>query len=249
MIERLTSEQVITALPRGAPVILLMGAPTGASTLNGVLIEWSGKRDCRIDLAPSKASPQLMRGSLLEVVSPRLDGVYRVAGMVTSIDREDVPGWQAATHTLALEVDFGTAGRVQQRQFFRLRGGWRATITAAGEDGTGHGDGNLKPGVPVLIWNLSAGGMLIEDPERRLARGDLFAVAIDLKDGGEPLNLQAEVVRREERSPAELPQWGCRFIDLDLEDESRIIHHLQEKIRARFAIKSRPQRDSSAESA
>jgi hypothetical protein len=248
MIERLTSKQIVAAFPRGAPVVMLIGAPIAEDALNGVVSEWSGKA-CRIELAPAVEPPPLMRGSPLEVVSPRLDGVYRVPGMVTRIIRENLALEEAAIHTLVLKVDCAMAQRVQQRQFFRLRGGWRATLTSAGEGGRHRTDAEMRSSVHVLVWNLSAGGMLIEDPERRLSPGDTFAAAIDLRDGAEPVCLRAEVIRREERSPEELPQWGCRFIDLTVEDESRIIYHLQERIRARFAVKRRPEHNPPAETA
>ncbi len=234
MIEKLDKKKICRSLPAGTTVMVAILRGTRGLAIPGVLTSWSGV-SCRIDLARGSQPRLPKEGARIEIMATRLDGVYRIPGIVSEVDVKKTMGSSSPSCMLVAEVMFEQGKRLQQRTFFRITGHWQAAILV-GEETDIVDESQLHPG---QAWNLSAGGMLIEDRRGVLSQGMQFHIYLDLGDGAPPLGIDALVVRKDERSGGSSPRWGCKFQNLKAENEARIVRLLHEKIRARFYGKSK----------
>ncbi len=194
----------------------------------GIMESWSGP-SCTVSISIMEGRGLPRRGDGAYVVAYRPDGVYRILGNVKAAEVVDAPSaGKAGTASVELEVRRGAATRIQRRSFFRMPGSWKAEVQV----GTRR-DGTAKV-VETRVFDVSAGGFLIQDVSGDLAKGLRFGVVLELDDGEEPIRASAEVVRHDERSRGGTDLWGCRFVGLDPALETRIIRHLHKLFRERM---------------
>ena len=233
MIERLTREIVMRVFGRGAIVTTLGVKPLAemrGTTTPGIVEAWSGS-NCELNVKLSENQRLPRPGDEIEMIATRLDGIFRVPTTVMDLKVTETRDLFAARALITVRVRTEAGRREQHRAFFRASGSWRAVICLPNKRQVA-GKDDYYPGV---VWNLSAGGMLIEDRNRVLQIGMQARFYLDLGDGDEPLRLEAEVVRRDERASEEIPHWGCRFLGIDETSAMRICRHLNEKLRGRVA--------------
>ncbi|MCK4304837.1 MAG: PilZ domain-containing protein [Candidatus Eisenbacteria sp.] len=235
MIEKLDKARVMRVLPEGTPVIVATGGELTASAVTGMLSSWSGSVCC-ICLSPDGGSRVPPEGSQVKIVASRLDGVYHIPGVVESVHVTRTSELTPPDCKLFICAALERGTRVQRRAFFRVSGDWRIEIDIDVESDDTN-DTNEEDRHPCRVWNLSAGGMLLEDGQRQLRPGMIFSAHLDLADGGEPVELQMEAIRRDDRFPEAACAWGCRVISPSRESEKRILYFLHERLRTRFLMK------------
>lgn len=232
MIEKLTPEAVHQAFPAGGRVKLQAPGGSGPLTVAGVVADWTGQ-SLLVTLsggASATASDGLVPGLKLEVVAQRLDGIYHLHGKVQKLHRKSETS--ASPHQqVAIGIAFDLARRVQERAFYRLSGSWPGVICIRRPECEEDVAGCLHRG---QVWNLSGGGVLLEDYDKVLAPNMRFTLFLEIDDGGAPMRLDSRVVRQDQNSGVGSVLWGVRFVKIDREDEGRILRHLHSKIRERF---------------
>ena len=208
---------------------------TPALSLCGVMHGWH-RRDCLLRLAAGDPAVLPSRGAEVELLCGRLDGLFRIAGVVRQTRMPDsrAPGKGPQARTMLIElrirVDSESAQRRQRRAYFRLPGCWPARIDRPAASG-------IARAAAAVVHDLSAGGMLIDDREGLLEIGRPFAVTVDLQDELAPLTLEAVPVRHDPAPQAR--RWGCRFVNSTAEDEDRILGRLHVLTRLRLAAERR----------
>ncbi|MCK4412051.1 MAG: PilZ domain-containing protein [Candidatus Eisenbacteria sp.] len=209
-----------------------------APRFQGFVGEWK-RHACRLELRAAREQIALVSNEPVEMLHGRLDGLYRVAGVLRLGDRrpdEPAASGRPAAQTVWLQLTSDTAERRQRRAFYRLPGRWPALIHRSANPGPVRESAAGTLGAAAArAHDLSAGGMLIDDCEALLAVGTRFRATLDLQDGASPLALTALAVRRHP-VPAGFPRrWGCRFLDLAVEHEERILGRLHALTRMRLA--------------
>lgn len=233
MIETLTREVTTRVFGRGAMVSLVSIKPktdVRGTMMPGIVERWSGV-DCQVNLKVSENQRLPRPGDETELLAMRLDGIFRAPATVQQLEVTETRELFAARAVITVRVRSEAGRREQHRAFFRASGAWRAVICLP----TRRQVAGKEDYHPAMVWNLSAGGMLIEDRHHMLTLGMHFRFFLDLGDDEGPLRLEAEVVRCDERCAEELPHWGCRFHDVDEPSAMRICRHLNQKLRARVA--------------
>lgn len=231
MIEVLTRGVAARVFGRGAIVSLVGMKPNTevrGAMMPGVVEDWTASH-CRINLKLSENQRLPRPGDEVEIIATRLDGIFRAPATVTNLEVTETRELFAARALITVRVRAGDGVREQHRAFFRASGAWRAVICRPNKRHIAGKDDYH----PAMVWNLSAGGMLIEDRHHVLALGLRCRFFLDLGDDDDPLRLEAEVVRCDERCSGEIPQWGCRFDGIDEASAMRICRHLNQKLRAR----------------
>ncbi len=232
MIEKLTPEAVHQAFPVGARVKLQAPGGTSPLAVAGVVADWTCK-SLLVTLSggtSAAAADGLIPGLKLEVVAQRLDGIYHLYGKVQKLqcnNRTDAE----PQRRLAIGIAFDLARRVQERAFYRLSGSWSGVICIRQPECEEDVAGCLHRG---QIWNLSGGGVLLEDYDKVLELNTRFTLFLEIDDGGAPMRLECRVARQDQNSGIGSVLWGVRFTGIEREDETRILRHLHSKIRERF---------------
>jgi len=235
MIEELTKDNAHRAFPAGGMVLVIPpDAPRNPSMdmmIPSILDAWKGGR-FHVTLRAKEEEPALEKGAQIEIMTSRIDGVYRLPGIIEEMSTTQHTTLSRPEYTLQVKAVFRKGSREQHRQSFRVGGEWSAAICLRPDPSQPDRHPVIHPG---KIWNLSIGGCLLRDPDGLLHEGGSFLIQIDLGDGGEPLRLGAQAVRRDPRVGSDVSQWGCQFTDVRPDQESRIARFLQEKIRAHLA--------------
>jgi len=199
------------------------------SPVAGLFDAWLG-RSCRITMRPTRQVPLPQPGGEIEILAVRLDGIYRLPARVERLDAHGSPEDDADRCVLEARPDRSRAVRQQDRRFFRLTGDWPAGVAITeGEPGDYRNRIFL-----TRVLSLSADGILLDDPLNALRSGLRFRLTLDLGDGAGPLEMTAEAVRRDARTGERAAQWGCRLLDLEPEQQTRILRHLNDRIRTRL---------------
>ncbi len=229
MIEKLAPGIVQQALLVGARADLCPPSGAGPLSIPCVVSAWSGNT-IMVTLASTGPDQVLNPGMEVKLVSHRLDGVYHLHGKVQEQEgkaKKVAPG----PNTVVIEVNFDLARRIQGRSFYRLSGSWPAVICIRPPASEKEVTACLHR---AQAWNLSGGGALVEDFDNSLAEGVRFSLFIEIDDGGPPMRLDARVVRQDNGSGIGSVLWGTRFVNINQEDEARILRHLHARIRNRF---------------
>lgn len=239
MIEHLSKKLFQIAIMPGATVHLQLEHENDI-VLTGVMADWSGK-SCQINVTSRGELPVLAVGMELQIIHTRMDGVFVAPGVVRAMEVSDFPRahrlefdranmpFYSCNATIA--INFKKARRIQNRSFFRVAGTWDAQIACPiqepEEDNIYH---------HVLVRNLSASGLLLEDVHGVLAMGCRFRVLLELEDGKPPICQEAIVLRQDTSHLGTNAMWGCSFVKAEDDNETRIIRTLNDRIRSRWAV-------------
>jgi hypothetical protein len=229
-IESVTREALQIAFAPGTALRLSRPQRGAIRPQPAVVFSWGYDAGCDLTLALGAHDPVPQEGERVKLEATRLDGLFQVAGTL----HEVAPLDPAASRMVRarLRPDIATATRLQRRAFFRLSGRWQARIHAASPAAGCEIDAT---GLEITVHDLSAGGMLFEQPERAaLSIGTRLGVSLDLGDGETPLAVMARIVRQQlSPMPGGPVLWGCQFCDLAQEGERRILRQLHALYRAR----------------